>query len=109
MGFKAESRRLAVSAIGQVSGDPARERLVARGLRDESPLEVLVLSPDGRLLVRNSRDDIENADRKERLETWRTWIKDVKDAKDRTQMPARNMMMGGGAGAPGDAGSGDGR
>jgi hypothetical protein len=80
----------------------------AAKIRDESPLEVLVLSPDGKLLVRNSRDDTDNPDRKDRLDTWQHWIKDVRDGSLRTQMPASQMMMPGGGGGPGQPpGSGE--
>lgn len=46
-------------------------------LREEGSLEMLVLSPDGKLLVRNSRDDAQNKERQDRFKTWTDWIKAV--------------------------------
>jgi hypothetical protein len=47
------------------------------------PHEVLLLSPEGRLLVRNSVIDAEDAGREEHLKSWRQRIKDIKDSKDK--------------------------
>jgi hypothetical protein len=59
--------------------------------------EVVLLSPDGRLLVHDGVEDANDAERKERHEAWRKWIEEVKHPKD--QGP--NRMGPGGAGGPG--------
>jgi hypothetical protein len=47
---------------------------------DEGPVELLVLSPDGKkLLVRNSRADTQNEERKKHLEEWKSIQEKVKE------------------------------
>lgn len=45
---------------------------------DESATQMLTLSPEGKLLVRTSRPDTDNADRKERLQAWKDRQEEVK-------------------------------
>lgn len=56
---------------------PAAQRKV-----DESPVEVLVLTPDGKLVVRNSQDDTEDKVRKERLEAWKARLQQVRSGAE---------------------------
>src|SRR5262249_7223285 len=78
-------------------------------IRYESPLEVLLLSPDGKLLVRNSREDTANSERQDRVLTWQHWIKDVEEGAKRTQMSASQIMgMPGAGGGPGGQPPGNG-
>ncbi len=51
-------------------------------VEDNSELNALVLTRDGRLVLRSSLDDTENKDRKDRVDAWRKWTKEVRDAKE---------------------------
>ena len=66
------------------------------------PRELLLLSPEGRLIVRNSVVDAEDAGRKEHLDWWRQRIKDIKESKDKEKKdgmrPGEASPFGKGAG-----------
>jgi hypothetical protein len=51
-------------------------------VKETGPVEMLVLSADGKLIVHNSRDDTDNKDRKERVDAWRTWLDQVRNQAD---------------------------
>jgi hypothetical protein len=82
-------------ADGKPSGKP---------LREAAPTEVLLLSPEGKLLALDSSVDGSDKtergkERKERLDAWRTRIKDVREHKrDNAPVPGRNPFGGGDAG-----------
>jgi hypothetical protein len=60
---------------------------------DEGPVELLVLSPDGKkLLVRNGRVDADNPERKKHVEEWKSVQEKVKEEVD--------SLKGGGKGDP---------
>jgi hypothetical protein len=59
--------------------------------KEVGPVEMLVLSSEGKLIVRTSDQDAEKKDRKERLEAWKTWLDWV-----------RNQADSGSTGSPGD-------
>lgn len=78
-----------------------------RPLTYDAPVEMLVMTPDGRLIVRNSAVDTPDEERKKRVEAWRARHKAVKEAideeKNNTQNPAGkgnpfNVGVGGGKG-----------
>ena len=46
--------------------------------QDEVPVQVLILTPEGKLTVRNSAQDTENETRSKRVEEWRELVRDVK-------------------------------
>ena len=74
-------------------------------LKEDVPLELLVLNPDGRLIVRNSVDDEENTERSTRESDWKEWVTKVKMGQSN-----RPRGAGGAAGGmPGGKGGGDGR
>jgi hypothetical protein len=50
-------------------------------VREITATEVLLLSPEGKLLARDSATDAQDVERKERLEAWRSRIKQLKDRK----------------------------
>jgi hypothetical protein len=70
-------------------GDQFYERVVRRTedkpettrIRDKSAVEVLILSPDGKLLSRDSAADANDEQRKVRLDEVRTRVKDVREGK----------------------------
>jgi hypothetical protein len=47
-------------------------------LTEDVPLELLVLNPDGKLVLRNSVDDEENTERSTRETEWKEWVTKVK-------------------------------
>jgi hypothetical protein len=53
----------------------------------EVPRELLMLSPEGRLFVRNSFTDAADADRKEHVKWWRDRIKDIAERKAPKKQP----------------------
>jgi hypothetical protein len=44
--------------------------------KTEAPIQVLLLSPDGKLLARDSETDSADPARKERSDAWRKWLRD---------------------------------
>jgi hypothetical protein len=52
-----------------------------RSVADNSPIQALVLSPDGKLMVRTSAVDAGDEQRKARVDELRGWIKDVKSGR----------------------------
>jgi hypothetical protein len=63
------------------------------GVEDSSEVDALVLTRDGRLVLRNSQDDTDDKDRKERLNAWRDWIKEVRDKKDEGYRPQMQQVL----------------
>jgi len=63
--------------------------------KDEGPLEMLFLGPDGKLLVRNSRvdSDPESQEGRTRLDRWRTW-------RERFELLRRSQPTGTTGGVP---------
>jgi hypothetical protein len=72
-------------------GDPVRPSVLAdfepgehshpRVRREEASSEVLILSPDGRLLAHEAVSDGDSKDRKDRVDAWRKRIEDVRSGK----------------------------
>jgi len=66
-----------------------------RNVSDSVPVEMLIQTSDGRLIVRKSSDDVPNKERKERVAAWRQRVKEVKEALDEEknqQNPAGGKM-----------------
>jgi len=55
---------------------------------DESPIEVLVLTKDGKLLVKDSKSDTENEERTRRFDEWKATLKTVKEESDSMRGPS---------------------
>src|SRR5262249_22668049 len=72
---------------------------------DESPIEVLVLAKNGKLLVHDSKQDTENEDRKKRVEEWKNTIKTVKEDADNKNPTGKPGSFDNLIGAPGKKGS----
>ncbi|OAI40785.1 hypothetical protein AYO40_04315 [Planctomycetaceae bacterium SCGC AG-212-D15] len=69
-----------------VDFDGGKSDLLYRGkdarevkIKDESAIEALVMTPDGRLIVRDARKDDANEERTRRLKEISEWVKAVKD------------------------------
>ncbi|MFL5242141.1 MAG: hypothetical protein ACJ8FY_08535 [Gemmataceae bacterium] len=97
-GGNIEYNRVAVPAT---EDEPAKYKAV----KDNAPMELLIMTPDGRLVVRDSVEDMENADAKTRYINWLERIKEVenKASKD-NQGPGKPNPFG----APGGKGGGGG-
>ena len=61
--------------------DPAAATDQPPAIQDKAPLEVLLITPDGKLLAHDSANDIPDQQRVERLQKVRDWIKNVKNSK----------------------------
>ncbi len=59
---------------------------------DKASTELILLSPDGKLLVHESAVDTKDEDRVKRHKAWRDWIEEVKHPKN--QDPNRNNPGG---------------
>jgi hypothetical protein len=69
---------------------------------DKAATEVMVLAPDGRLLVHDSAADAKDEKREERLKAYRERIKDVRSGKANEKPGGDNPFGGGGRpGGPG--------
>ncbi len=60
----------------------------ANKISDESPIEVLVLTKDGKLRVHDSKADTEKEERSKRVEEWKTTLKNVKEDVDNMKNPS---------------------
>lgn len=54
---------------------------------DDSAIEMLILSPEGKLLTRDSATDTQDETRKQRFEAWSKRVKEVKDGKTKETKP----------------------
>jgi hypothetical protein len=54
----------------------------ANRITDESPIEALVLTPDGKLLVHNGKADTEDEERGKRVKEWKDTQQKVKEEAD---------------------------
>lgn len=53
------------------------EKAPSRDAREDANVEYLIMTPDGKLHVRNSRADKGEPERKERYDDWERWVKQV--------------------------------
>jgi hypothetical protein len=68
-------------------------------VKDESATELLVITPDGKIRVRDGREDADpdsdrGGQRLERYETWKTWIKDLTEEKEDKKDPKKGKKFG---------------
>ncbi|HET6573794.1 MAG TPA: hypothetical protein VFG68_09350, partial [Fimbriiglobus sp.] len=85
-----------LSVLVGFEGGKTKAELSERTVTDESATEVLILRPDGKLLVRNSVADKEDPEKKGRQETWDKWLKRVRDRKEDMNMMGNPMDPNGG-------------
>lgn len=60
-------------------GGKVRTTINDRTYTDEADTEIMLLKPDGTVIVRNAGLDREDEDRKKREESWQKWLKEIKD------------------------------
>ncbi len=62
-------------------GGPVSVTVGGKSVRDEFVWQALILTPDGKLVLRNGRDDTEDKERQERLKEHREWVKQVESGR----------------------------
>jgi len=77
-------------------GGRVRSQVGERGLDDEAATEMLILRPDGSVIVHNSDADMADKDRQDRQQKWDDWLKAVTDITQRV-----GPTTSGGSDAPG--------
>jgi len=65
------------------------DKVETRDVKDQCAVEVVLLSPDGKLLGHNAAEDTEDKDRKERRERIIERVKDVKEHKKKDAEPKK--------------------
>jgi hypothetical protein len=65
---------------------------------DTVPVQMLILTPEGRLVVRNYQDDNSNEERVARHKAWKDWINEVQSGRRRPKPdePLLDQFRGGG-------------
>lgn len=81
-------------------GKALSQRVGTRSISEETPMQMLVLMPDGKLMVRSSDVDTEDAERKERVESRRKWVKEVESGKKDGQKPQGTNLFDRPGGSP---------
>jgi hypothetical protein len=66
---------------------------------EDTPVEMLVLNADGKLIVRNSRSDTANGERLNRYNKWKTWTDEVRRGSQ-SGRPQDNFFQRGRRGEP---------
>jgi uncharacterized membrane protein YgcG len=69
-------------------------------INDQAAVDVLLLTDDGKLIVRRSQADLANVERQKREDTWKKWIAQVQDETNKFRNGS-NVNAPGGPGAPG--------
>ena len=82
-------------------GGKVKAKVGDRIIEDEADEEIMLVRPDASgnlntVMVRNSRVDKENADRRLREDAWLYWLKEIRDASSRLGQPG----AGGGSSDP---------
>jgi hypothetical protein len=73
-----------------------------RNVKEDSPVQALVLTPDGRLIVKSSTDDLASEnEREKRFKEWKEWIEAVKNRKASNRPDDLFNKGGGGKGGGG--------
>jgi hypothetical protein len=75
-------------------GGTLQEKLDTRNIKDDAPIQVLVLNPDGQLEMRTSEDDVKDPVRKDRFDTWKKRLTEIKQGGGRRQQQQPGMPGG---------------
>jgi hypothetical protein len=67
-----------------------------REQQDKAAVELLLLTADGKLLLRDSSTDTEDPERKKRLDTWRKRVEEADESKDKRDPKTGTGPFGGG-------------
>jgi hypothetical protein len=77
-----------------------------RQLREVGPVEMLIRTPDGRLVVHNSRQDTDNQERVQRVTAWKDFLDRVRSQADDKPENKDNLFPTTPGGAGGNSGKG---
>jgi hypothetical protein len=78
-------------------GGRVRQRFGERSVEDDADTEIMLLEPNGRVVVRNSGVDRDNADRQRREAQWRKWLEEIKAITERAGLLTQPAESGGAA------------
>ncbi|HLN32466.1 MAG TPA: hypothetical protein VK395_32360 [Gemmataceae bacterium] len=82
----------------------------ARPVVENLPVQLLVLSSDGKLMVRSTEQDMADGEREKRLKDWKEWVSEVARGGNKTTADQQLFdKRGGGTGAGAGAGGGSAR
>jgi hypothetical protein len=68
---------------GKINASFREAEKKTKTVNEDANVEYLILSPDGKLYVHNSRVDKNDPDRDDRFKAWEQWVKDVEAGKTR--------------------------
>jgi hypothetical protein len=106
---RSSETRFPALLVDYAGGKDMRVHLGNKDVKEDAPVEVLVLNSDGRLELHSSAEDLPNAERKGRAETYKKRMESVKQTNrlrriqgpglfDRNAMPGMKGGKGGGGG-----------
>jgi hypothetical protein len=75
-------------------GGKSRAKVGERIVEDEADVEVMMLKPDGTVIVRNSGRDREEIERKAREEAWRKWLDEIRAQTEKLGQPGGSTGSG---------------
>jgi len=81
------------SILVDFEGGKVAARVGSRTVSDEAATEILVVRPDGRLLVKNSAEDMKDPDRAERNTAWNKWVQEVEARKESSSGAGTNDFI----------------
>jgi len=90
-------------------GGRREQKLGARNVTDDAPIQVLALTPDGRFEMHTNTDDLQDQERIQRYENWKKRLKEVGQGGNRgpAGRPGNDLFnKGGGGGGVGGGGGG---
>jgi hypothetical protein len=71
-----------LSVLVDYTGGRVNKEVDGRNIEDDAAEELLIIRPDGKLLVRNSVADMRDPQREKRNKDWDEWLKRVKERKE---------------------------
>jgi hypothetical protein len=104
---KVEGKQFPALLIDYEGGKGTHASFGGKQITEDAPVQLLVLSPEGRLVVQSSIDDLTNDERALRVDAWKKRLDDVKRAKTTKATPGQGLFdRGSMPGASGSRGGG---
>jgi len=72
-----------------------------RTVVEDVPVQLLVLSSDGKLMVRSTEQDIADGEREKRVKDWKDWVSEVETGGIKTNIPVQQQLFDRRGGGPG--------
>src|SRR5262249_5792523 len=76
------------------ASNPEEQPTVLPPIKDKAPRELLILPPDGKLIVRDAFFDSKDRERETRLNKWRERIKTIEDREKERDRPRQGIEPG---------------